>query len=75
MPRFLPDYCNECSKFGHYARDCKYLHTRAPDLLNAYLKRERSSQNNKQKGQVNLTQKSKNKSDNIEDNKFSDLMH
>ena len=44
IPRFLPDYCNDCKKFGHYARDCKYLHNRAPDLLNAYMKRERAGQ-------------------------------
>ena len=78
IPRFLPDYCNKCSKFGHVARDCKELHDNMPQLLQAYMDCVRNGLKIKNKSQVNNTHqdKDKNKNDNNNNqNDFSSFMN
>ena len=80
IPRFLPDYCNKCSKFGHFARDCKFLHEKMPHLLQTYMNLVRNGPKIKNKSQVNNTHQDKEKSNdksnkNDNENDFSSFMH
>ena len=75
IPRFLPDYCGTCFKFGHYKRDCKYLHNSMPELMRIYQNKAGNRPKIKSESQVNVTTQDTTKSKNSNENDFTELLN